>query len=145
MARLKAFLDTNVLVDILSADRRPSSDASDRIFQMARNGLCEAVITIQSIIDAAYIVRRSPDSVHALCRRVLQLRNFVNIDTLDFFDLQDALLHPSSDFEDDVQFYHAENAACDYLVTSDRKFKTRRGSTSMKFCTPDEFIDIMTP
>ena len=143
MGRVKAFLDTNVLVDLLSADPRPSTPASEFIFEMARRRFLEVVITIQSIIDAAYIIRHSPNSLNAMRNKLMDLQRYVNIESLDYFNLQDALLYPSPDFEDCAQFFHASSSACDFLITSDRKIKSWHGPSEMSVLTPEEFVERM--
>ena len=103
MLNIKVFLDTNVLVDMLSVSKRPSTDFSDRIFQEIRNFRLEGVVTIQSIVDASYIFRHDNGSLELFRDRILQIRNYVNLEPLDFSDLQDALLSGQSDFEDELQ------------------------------------------
>ena len=92
MLSIKVFLDTNVLIDVLSAERRPSTDYSDRIFQEIRNCRLEGVMTIQSIVDASYVFRRDNNSLDLFRDRILQIRNYVNLEPLDYSDLTDALL-----------------------------------------------------
>lgn len=143
MLSIKVFLDTNVLIDMLSAEKRPSSDYSDRIFQEIRNCRLEGVISIQSIVDASYIFRQDHDSLELFRDRILRIRNFVNLEPLDASDLQDALLSSQSDFEDALQCCHAESIGCDFFITSDKKLKNRYTNTGMQFCTPEEFVHIM--
>lgn len=143
MLNIKVFLDTNVLVDMLSVSKRPSTDFSDRIFQEIRNFRLEGVVTIQSIVDASYIFRHDNGSLELFRDRILQIRNYVNLEPLDFSDLQDALLSGQSDFEDELQCYHAESAGCDFFITSDKKLKNRHTNTGMQFCTPEEFVHVL--
>ena len=143
MLSIKVFLDTNVLIDMLSAGRRPSTDYSDRIFQEIRNFRLEGVISIQSIVDASYIFRHDNDSLDLFRDRILRIRNYVNLEPLDSSDLQDAMLSGQSDFEDELQYYHAESVGCDYFITSDKKLKNRHTNTGMQFCTPEEFVSIL--
>ena len=143
MLSIKVFLDTNVLIDVLSAVRRPSTDYSDRIFQEIRNCRLEGVMTIQSIVDASYVFRRDNNSLDLFRDRILQIRNYVNLEPLDYSDLTDALLSGLSDFEDELQCYHAESVGCDFFITSDRKLKNRPTKTGMQFCTPEEFVRIL--
>ena len=143
MLSIKVFLDTNVLIDVLSAVRRPSTDYSDRIFQEIRNCRLEGVMTIQSIVDASYVFRRDNNSLDLFRDRNLQIRNYVNLEPLDYSDLTNALLSGLSDFEDELQCYHAESVGCDFFITSDRKLKNRPTKTGMQFCTPEEFVRIL--
>ena len=143
MGKVKAFLDTNILVDLLSAEPRPSTQASTIIFEMARRRYLEVVVTIQSVIDAAYIIRHSPNSLNTMRDKLTVLQRYVNFESLDFFNLQDALQYPSPDFEDCAQYFHACSAFCDFLVTSDRKFKSWHGPSEMIVFTPEEFVERM--
>lgn len=143
MLSVKVFLDTNVLIDVLSSKKRLSSDYSGRIFQELRNNRIEGIITIQSIVDAAYVFRHDNDSLDLFMDRILQIRNYVNLEPLDYSDLQDALLSDPSDFEDELQCYHADGAGCDFFITSDRKLRNRHTKTGMRFCTPEEFVRIL--
>ena len=143
MLSIKVFLDTNVLIDVLSSEERLSTDYSGRIFQELRDNRIEGVITIQSIVDASYIFRHDNDSLDLFRDRILQIRNYVNLEPLDYSDLQDALLSDPSDFEDELQCYHAVGAGCDFFITSDRRLKNRHTKTGMRFCTPEEFVRIL--
>lgn len=139
--KFKAFLDTNVLLDVLCGAPRPSAAASLLIFQAVRSGLMEAVITTQSIVDASYILSHGNHFDAALFRKaILSMMNYMNIRYIDVFDLQDASIHPSSDFEDDVQLAHAEAEGCDAMITSDRKLRQRSNDTGMLFLTPEAFV-----
>ena len=140
MLTIKVFLDTNVLIDVLSVTNRPSTEYSSRIFQEIRNFKLEGVISVQSVVDAAYVFRNDPKTQQLFRDRILQIKNYVNLEPLNDFDLQDALLSGESDFEDELQVFHAYNARCDYFITSDRKLSSRHQISGMQFCTPEEFV-----
>ena len=145
MVRVKVFLDTNVLLDVLEGDR-PSTAYSNLVFQAVRERLLEGVLTTQSIIDASYIAAKRKDSdFNAFCRHILQLMHFMNIESLEAIDLREAFLHPTGDFEDDVQYSRAIESACDLFITSDRSFKRRSPDDSgMQVFTPEELVRKMT-
>ena len=143
MLTIKVFLDTNVLIDVLSVSNRPSTEYSSRIFQEIRNFKLEGVISVQSVVDAAYVFRNDPKTQQLFRDRILQIKNYVNLESLNAFDLQDALLSGAPDFEDELQYYHAYNARCDYFITSDRKLLNRRNSSMMQICTPEDFVQKM--
>lgn len=140
MLTIKAFLDTNVLIDVLSVAQRPAAEYSSRIFQAIRNFKLEGVITVQSVVDAAYVFRNAPKTQQLFRDRILQIKNYVNLESLNDFDLQDALLSGEQDFEDALQVYHAYHARCDYFITSDRDLSSRPPLSGMQFCTPGEFV-----
>ena len=56
--RVKVFIDTNVLMDVLLGDRA-SSEASGKIFNAVREGRLEGLLTTQTLIDAAYVLEKS--------------------------------------------------------------------------------------
>ena len=134
----KVFIDTNVLMDVLLGNR-PSSDASGIIFRAIKEGRLEGVITTQSLVDAAYCLEkkglRFQDSF-------LKLFDFLNVETLDVFDLRHACIQNSCDFEDDAQYSKAEEVCCDFFVTNDRKFRRRYEAEeeSIRFYTPEEMV-----
>ena len=145
MVRVKVFLDTNVLLDVLEGDR-PSTVYSNLVFEAVRERLLEGVLTTQSIVDASYIASKREDSdFNAFCRHILLLMHYMNIESLDAFDLRDAFLHPTGDFEDDVQYSRALASDCDIFVSSDRGFKRRSPDDSgMLVYTPEELVQKMT-
>ncbi|MBO5546114.1 MAG: PIN domain-containing protein [Bacteroidales bacterium] len=143
----KVFLDTNVLLDVLCAPRRPASEASLTIFQAIRSGLFEGMLTVQSIVDASYILsREEPSGPEAFKRRILSMLNYINVESVSAFDVRDAIRHGGPDFEDAVQFACADAAGCDAIITSDRKFRHQReGSESgILFFSPEAFVARMT-
>ena len=141
----RVFFDTNVLVDVLKGHTRPSYDASLKLFQAAREGLFEAFITTQSIIDAEFISHKSPGSENPnFNKKMLYIMSFVNITQIDGLSIREALKNPTGDFEDDAQFAQADGEGFDIIVTSDRRFIARRTDNGPLFLTPEEFIERMS-
>ena len=140
--KFKAFLDTNVLLDVLCTPKRPSADSSRFILQAVLSGHLEGVITTQSILDAAYILSKvsSPFDREGFGKCVLYLMNFLYIDSIHIFDIREAILSPGADLEDDAQFAHALSEGCDAIITSDRGFRHRKENSGILFFTPDEFV-----
>ena len=140
--KYRAFLDTNILVDVLSATPRPSTEASQLIFEAVRSGIFEGFITTQSILDAAYILSRlsAPYDRDRLGRSILQISNYLNIESIHIFDIQDAILHAQGDLEDDSLFARADALGCDAVITSDRGFRNREDGSGPEFFTPEDFV-----
>lgn len=140
--KFRAFLDTNVLLDVLSTSERPSSEASEQIFEAIRSGIFEGFITTQSIIDAAYILsrQRSRFDREAFGQCILSMMNYLNINAIHPFDIRDAVFHGKGDLEDDSLFAHAEALGCDAIITSDRKFRQQKEASGMLFFTPEAFL-----
>ena len=141
----RVFFDTNVLVDVLKGDARPSYSASLKLFQAAREGLFEAFLTTQSIIDSEFISHRSPGSENPnFHKKMLYIMSFVNITQIDSLSIREALKNPTGDFEDDAQFAQADGEGYDIIVTSDRRFLSRRTDDGPLFLTPEELIERMS-
>lgn len=140
--KYRAFLDTNILVDVLCAAPRPSTEASQLIFEAVRSGILEGFITTQSILDAAYILSRlsEPYDRDRLGRSILQMSNYLNIESIHIFDIQDAILHAEGELEDDSLFARADALGCDAVITSDRGFRNREDGSGPEFFTPEDFV-----
>lgn len=139
--KTKVFLDTNVLVDVLMDESRPSYVSSAGIFQLARQHKMEAFLTTQSVIDASYITSKTPGKRSEFFREeILKLLKYINVEYIDTFDIRDAIKIGGNDFEDDVLFAHAESKGVDVLVTSDRKLISSHPATDMLVMTPEDFM-----
>jgi predicted nucleic acid-binding protein len=140
--KFRAFLDTNVLLDVLCKPKRPSADASATIFQAIRTGIFEGFITTQSLIDAAYILSRLSGRFdrEAFGQCVLAMTNYLNINAINVFDIRNAIIRSDGDLEDDAQFAHAEDLGCDAIITSDRSFRQRKDDSGPQFFTPESFV-----
>lgn len=141
---VKAFLDTNVLMDVLQKGR-PSSYSSQMIFQAVWDRKIEAVLTTQSIVDSSYLAQKAGlqkvffDMVNKCC-------DYINIEQLNSFDIRFACRNYTGDFEDDSLFYRAIDCNCDVFVTSDKKLReTYQGKhKNLRIMSPEEFVSNMT-
>ena len=141
---VRAYIDTNVLIDYLVSSRQGASD-SHMIFQAAKDGRIEIFISTQSFIDAEYIISRAPgfDRKH-MFDTMLKLMSFVNIGHINWTDLRSAILNYSGDFEDDAQYSAADFEGCDIIVTSDRAFSKKQTAGGPLIMTPAEFVAKMS-
>ena len=141
---IKVFLDTNVLVDYFM-EERPHHDQALTIFSAAKSHRCEAVLTIQSILDAAYIAtgRKSGVNPDGFKKAILDMLNDLNISHIDLFEIRDALLAPDMDIEDNALYAHAYSEACDVIITGDREFIQRKTPGDILMMTPEEFVGKM--
>lgn len=138
--KIKAFLDTNVLMDLLQKER-PFSKYSMFIIQAVFNGHIEALITTQSIIDTSYLALKAgfADSFLETANRWC---DYANVDYINTFDVKFAIRENSGDFEDDVQVSRALDTCCDVFVTSDKKLRRRYDGKYelLQFMSPEEFV-----
>ena len=75
---------------------------------------------------------------------MLYIMSFVNVTQIDGLSIREALKNPSGDFEDDAQFAQADGDGYDVIVTSDRRFLTRKSDNGPLFLTPEELIERMS-
>ena len=144
--KIKVLLDTKVLIDVLCEKDRLSTPASALIFQAIRNGLLEGALTTQSIVDASYILSRMPGfSAGAFRNAILRITSFVNVESLHYFEVREAILQPGQDFEDDVHYAHAIAEGCDMIIASDAGFRTNRNSAEIPVLSPEEFVEKIRP
>ena len=82
---VKLFIDTNVLIDFLQRDRDGHLLAAT-VFTLILNGQIEAVLSIQSILDAAYVCRKYPRWDEAKFRESIdRLTRRTNVETVHVF------------------------------------------------------------
>ncbi len=141
--KVKAYLDTNVLMDVLQ-EGRPASACSRMILQAVLDRKIEAVLSSQSVVDASYIAQKAGirqdffNTVDKCC-------DYLNMDQISTSDLRWACQNYSGDFEDDVQLSRALDTCCDVFVTNDRQFRARQEGKHklLRFMSPEEFVSKM--
>ena len=140
---MKAFIDTNVLLDILIPGR-PQGNVSATVFAQIRKGRMEAELSTQSIIDASYVCSRCegfhPESFR---QTMLELLRTINISGIDYFELKEALLSGRKDLEDAAQAAHASRSNCHVILSADKSFRLPDGHPSIPVMTPAEFVERM--
>jgi Predicted nucleic-acid-binding protein, contains PIN domain len=137
---MKAFLDTNILLDIMMESRGNHID-STTLLRVADAGYMEAVISTQSIIDAYYVlVDVSKTPRHEFMTSLNEIMNAVIIESIGDMDIRTAVNSPDQDFEDASQIECARSSGSDCNISSDRKMK--RDST-IKVYTPSEFCNMI--
>ena len=133
---IKALIDTNVLLDHFVGNRDPEG-YSGLILAAARSHKIEAVITSQSILDAAYVATGSRGTgLDCFKKTMLSIFNYVNVSHIDLSEIREALLS---------QYAHALSEACDVIITNDRKFIQRKTPGEILMMTPEEFVGKMSP
>lgn len=132
---MKAFVDTNVLIDVL-ARRKLFYEQSSIIWSMAERNVLEAYISAISFNNSYYIVRRLRDRKTAR-KAIILLRDIFQVVSLDESIVNQAIDDTSfKDFEDAIQYHSAVHTGTDFLITRNPDhFST--GNVSI--VTPDEF------
>ena len=139
--RIKAFIDTNVLLDFFQKERARHTIATE-LFNLVYQGQIEAAISTQSILDAAYVCRRHPAYVASFFRESARyMMDRVNSGYIDPSDVKSALEDSNPDIEDSAQISFAYSQCCDVIVTSDKKLFAREVPSPMQVMTPEDFVD----
>ncbi len=108
---MKVFIDTNILIDWL-CENRPGNENAKIIISACENKVYNLTISTQSLIDAAYTLRKSGLPFDSFIKSVTYLRSNAEIIGIDKLDLIWAVSHYTGDFEDDMQYVAAYNAVC---------------------------------
>ena len=114
---MTAFIDTNVLLDVL-ARRHPFYAAASRIWTLAERGLVRAFVSAISFNNIYFITRKASGKEQAdLALRLL--RDVFEVVPMDARILNLAMDDQLADFEDAVQFHSAVQSRVRHLVTRD--------------------------
>lgn len=137
---MKVFLDTNVLLDIMTETRDNYIDSTS-ILRVADAGYIEAVISTQSILDAYYVaVDMAKTPLEVFKSSLNEILAAVDVVSIDRTNINAAIDSSNEDFEDAAQVACAEVAGCDFIISSDRKMKR---DSSITVYTPGELCSII--
>ena len=116
----KLFIDTNIIIDLLSR-REPFYDESADLFSLADRKIIELNISSLTVANTSYTLLRQTNSKNA--KEILRkLRLIVNILPLDDKIIGLALNDDSfSDFEDGLQYFTAIENNQDLIITRNLK------------------------
>lgn len=136
--KVKLFLDTNVILDLLG-ERDPFYESAAKIATIADKGEMRLVVSALSYSTVYYILSKfeSDENVRE------KLRKFkVIAETADLTDkiVDKGLASRFTDFEDALQYHCALNCNCNFLIT--RNGKDFRES-DIPVMTPVEFLKSM--
>ncbi len=132
---MNAFIDTNVLLDVL-ARRAPFYDDSAAIWALAEAGKIRGFISALSFSNVYYVVRRLRDRRTA-DRAMLLLRDTFTAVACDEQFLSQAIDAGMKDFEDAIQYHSAVRADAACLITRNPDHFPRSG---LAVVTPAEFL-----
>lgn len=115
----KVLADVNICLDFL-LDRRPFSEPSGRIFELAEKGMIEIYISGLSFDTLFYIMHPSM-GIQQATRLLQELLRHVRVAPVSEQVVKNALAAGWKDLEDALQYYSASEAGCDFLVTRDEQ------------------------
>jgi predicted nucleic acid-binding protein len=132
---LKAFIDTNVLIDVL-AHRQPFYAQSAPVWTLAEQGLIKGFISVISFNNIYYVVRRLRTRQAANQMMVL-LRDIFTRVPLDEQILDQAIDSGFKDLEDAIQYFSAIRVEADCIMCRDASAFPR---SDLRVLTPAELL-----
>jgi predicted nucleic acid-binding protein len=133
---MKAFIDTNILLDVLTG-REPFYENSAIIWSLVEKELVKGHISAISVNNVYYIVKKQKGQSEA--EKVVDkiLKDFKVI-PLTYEILKLARTIKEKDFEDIIQYFSALQTGCDFIITRNKKdFPKKR----LEIVDPVEFIE----
>lgn len=134
---MRIFLDTNIILDYIDSRGEFSDDAAE-IFALAESDdvtLCASVLTFCNI---AYILRKV--AIDQIKQIFTNLNDVIEILPTNELTLEKAIQSDFLDFEDALQYYCAEEAMCDCIITRNTKDFTSN-DVKIKVLTPRSFFE----
>jgi predicted nucleic acid-binding protein len=135
---VRLFLDTNLLLDVL-AERKPFYSSAAHVWSLRETGVCEGLVSAISFNNVFYIVRRARN-VDAARRALVLMRDIFSSVAPDQQILNQAIDSDIRDFEDAIQFFSAQRARADYLLTRNTADFPK---TRLPILAADEFLILM--
>ena len=141
---MKAFLDTNILLDLLL--EREGYEISAEILQLKDDGRIELCVSILTMINIAYIYRKTVGQ-NIVIPNLKYISSLMKVLPMDEGILQQALYLESKDFEDTLQYLCAARGECDCVITRNVKdFQIKPGLSTTPALppayTPEEFYQL---
>jgi predicted nucleic acid-binding protein len=119
---MRVFLDSNILIDLLDAER-PQHAASTNLMRAIQRGELRACISAISIVNAIYVLRKAmpPKNLAVYLQGMLETVELSRIETQD---MRNALASGWTDLEDAIQFHSAlASGRIDAIVSHDADMK----------------------
>ena len=113
---MKAFIDTNIIIDILE-HREPYFFDSYRIIQLGLQGELETFMSASAVTDVFYVINRSIRDPNTAKEKIIALTALIEICDTTIADIKTALALNISDFEDAVMAAIAKRERADYIVS----------------------------
>lgn len=135
MGKIKALIDTNVLLDHLAHRDGFFQDAAV-IFSMVDEGKLIGIVSSLSIVNCAYVLPKHYDS-NAVLEQIKTMLRLFTISNVDASVLEQAVTLEPYDYEDAVQYVSALPYHPDMVITRDKK---GFNDLDILVMTPTEFV-----
>lgn len=113
----RIFLDTNFVIDYLI--REDYTGPAETLLAKGKNRKYQFFISYLTVANFAYIMRKAPaETLHSLIRRICESFTIIQNNRQQILN---ALVLPTTDFEDGLQYQSAIEAECDCIITRNGK------------------------
>lgn len=133
---MKAFLDTNVVVDFC-AQREPYFKNALAIMDMGFRKEITIIVSALTLVNTVYVLRKVV-AKELILKKVERLMDLCDVSPINYWVMRKSVYSGRKDFEDAVQYYSANFANADVIVTRD---KSGFCDLDVLVQTPEEFID----
>ena len=137
---MTAFIDTNVLIDVL-AQRESFYEASSNVINLGIIGQIELCTTSMSFATTVFITKSVIGYANAIIA-LQALDPYITIVPMDATQCHDALFSAMPDFEDMLQYHAAIAAGADVIITRNKKHFPK---DNIPILTPIEFLEQSSP
>ena len=136
---MKAYIDTNILIDLVCSREEFLSDAQS-LFSLGYVGKIQLTLSALSFVNAIYISRKYRFPMQEVKRSLLNIASFTEITGLTEDVVTWALSCEWNDYEDATQYKSAVSVEADCIVTRNKKDYQL---SNIPVYTPQEFLAII--
>lgn len=133
----RLFIDTNVLIDVVTNRNQPHVIYSQRLFAEAYRDNIELYVLSLSFVTTIYVARRYHLSEEETKNVLKTLSSFVNVVDLSTEEVLTLLDTDWKDYEDALQNSAALNVNADYIITGNISDFT---GSSLEVLTPQQYL-----
>jgi len=132
---VKAFLDTNVVLDLLLA-REPFCHDSRCVLEKCERGEVSGVVSALTFSTVAYVLEKAVGAVAAV-ELIRNFRKTVSVSPVSAESVDWAIQSKARDFEDAMQYESARSVLSDVIVTRDPSGFV---GAKIRVMSPSEFL-----
>ena len=133
------FLDTNIVIDLLEK-REPFCYDAVQLFTMAYKGQVCLLVSPMTYATASYLL--SKHGAEGVRNLLSNLRRLTQVTTANERNVDDALASQFEDFEDALQYYSAQQAKAEVIITRNGKDFT---NSQIPVMTAGEYLTSYLP
>ena len=130
---MRAYIDTNILVDLVLSRQEFISDAQ-RVFAVGYAGEAQLMVSALSFVNTVYLARKYKFPLEEVFEKLRLIAGFVEVVDLRGQNVVDMLDSSWKDYEDATQHRSAIDEQADCIVTRD---------TIIEVLSPNEFFNKM--